>query len=108
MSHSNTSLGAPLAPLLTAVEVNAMQFTSVRIMKPGYDETEVDEFLDDIELTLDFYQTQRDRIVNLLLTYKGDNLDLQRELMQIMGLQPQRIAPIDMRSLNRGPSSTQI
>lgn len=99
--------GTPTAPLLTAAEVNAHQFTMVRIMKPGYDETEVDDFLDEIEITLNYYQAQRDRIVNLLLTYKGDNLDLQRELMQIMGLKPQRIAPVDLNNLNRhGPSST--
>lgn len=70
--------------LLTLADVTNQQFTTRRL-KPGYDETEVDEFLDEVEYTFEQWMrfAERARALSTNLARDITRMDDTRILTEV-------------------------
>lgn len=69
MAATNANGERP-AVLVTADRVEEANFTLRRFL-PGYDEDEVDDFLDEVIATFRYYEATRDHLVDKLINLKG-------------------------------------
>lgn len=93
-----------MSAVTTAVSAESKQFTERRMQifrwNPwrGYDVEEVDDWIDhEVVPTLEYYEGLRDAIAEVAWTHFGDGLELQRSLLQILGI----AKPIDLTDPDR-------